>query len=338
MFRVSGAEVVGERKPPGAVAGNSPAKNNNKARCQSPKSPTSDTSILRTNAMEAVYTVRSAPGEGLGCFSTALIPAGTLILAETPLFNVQEPRSNAAVLDAFSHLSATEKAQYLELHSLEPVHDSNARVIDIFNSNAWQTGSRTSICPQAARFNHSCVPNASFAWNSQLSKITVHAIITIPADAQIKVSYELPYQIREARQRKLLAYRFVCACESCGPGPSSAASDLRRARMIVLNARIRCARRQMWISPAPIAAMKLIRLLQEEGLVGEALGLAFHDAAVGWLRHGRLDLAIKYALKELEICLRCFGSTSHSFEVTSAFLTRLHEDLGAQRKPDKVCY
>jgi hypothetical protein len=272
--------------------------------------------------MDALYTVLPAPGEGLGCFSTTTIPAGTLILTETPLFNVREPRTNASVLSAFSHLTSAQQDRYLALHAPDPNNELVARVVGIFNSNAWQTGSRTSIMPLAARFNHSCIPNASFAWNPRLSQITVYAVVAIPPNVQIKLSYELPYQTVNARREKLSAYGFVCSCSACACG--AIASDVRRARMIVLNARIRvAARRQMWASNVPKAALELVRLLKEEGLVGEALGLAYHDVAKGWKTHGRLDLAVRYALRELETAIMCFGPNSPYVDTTAGFLREL---------------
>jgi hypothetical protein len=275
--------------------------------------------------MTNLYVVLPSPGEGLGCFSTTLIPAGTRILNEHPLFNVKEPRTNAAVITAFSRLSKPEQEQYLTLYAQSPTADGDAQVVDIFNSNAWQTGSRTSICPLAARFNHSCIPNASFAWNSRLCQITVHAIVAIPANTQINLSYERPYQTSKSRHEKLSAYGFACSCIACGSG--AAASDARRARMIVLDARIRFERRQLWRSPRPTAALELIKLLKEEGIMGEALGLAYHDAAAGWVRHGRLDLAANCAAQELKICIMCFGADSPCVDTTTAFLHGLEEQL-----------
>src|SRR4051812_9392742 len=110
--------------------------------------------------MDTLYTVRPSPGEGLGCFATTTISPGTLILGETPLFSVAEPRTNKAVTTAFANLGSAQQTQYLTLYAQKDYAQSSvdARVIDIFNSNAWQTGSRTSICPLAARFNHSCIP------------------------------------------------------------------------------------------------------------------------------------------------------------------------------------
>jgi hypothetical protein len=93
--------------------------------------------------------------------------------------------------------------------------------------------------------------------------------------------------------------------------------------MAKLDAKIRFQRRQLWRSPVPGAALELIRLLKEEGIVGEALGLAYHDAAQGWRRHGRLDLAAIYAVKELSVCIMCFGQDSPCVDASVAFLQEL---------------
>jgi hypothetical protein len=276
--------------------------------------------------MNSVYTVRASPGEGLGCFAMTTILPGTLILSETPLFSVAEPRSNSAVTAAFAQLDSAQRTQYLSLYAQKSDTSGDAKVIDIFNSNAWQTGSRTSICPLAARFNHSCIPNASFAYNADLAQITIHAIVPIAVDVQIKLSYERPYQTTSSRRAKLLAYGFTCTCPACSdPTP---ASDTRRARMVTLDARIRTGRRQLWTSPVPKAALELVRLLKEEGLVGEALGLAYHDVALGWRRHGRLDLAVAAAGNELETALVCFGRPSPAVRVSEAFLLALKVERG----------
>lgn len=276
--------------------------------------------------MNTLYTLRSSPGEGLGSFAESSIPVGTLILKEKPLFNVPEPRNNAAVINAFSRLSLTEQENYLALHAQDLSTQGDARVIDIFNSNAWQTGSRTSICPSAARFNHSCIPNAKFAWNPRLSQITVHTIVAIAAGTQIFLSYERPYQSRTVRQEKLTsAYGFLCACPACDS--DNVASDVRRARMAALDSRIRSEKRQLWKAPWPKYALELIKLLKEEGIVGEALGLAYHDAAIGWRRYGRLDLARNCAAMELKVVIICFGEDSPCIDSTLAFLKVIEQEI-----------
>lgn len=102
--------------------------------------------------------------------------------------------------------------------------------------------------------------------------------------------------------------------------------------MVMLDARIRTGRRQLWRSPVPKAALELVRLLKEEGLVGEALGLAYHDAAVGWKKHGRLDLAVQCAVKEVETAVVCFGRESPSVGVSEAFLLGLKVEMGMTGK------
>jgi hypothetical protein len=106
--------------------------------------------------------------------------------------------------------------------------------------------------------------------------------------------------------------------------------------MMVLHSRIRFAgKKQKWTSPSPSptpipkprAALELIALLKSEGLVGEALGLAYHEAAAGWRRCGRLDLAVRYAACELEVCIRCFGVGSPNVDTSKAFLGGLRREL-----------
>jgi hypothetical protein len=97
--------------------------------------------------------------------------------------------------------------------------------------------------------------------------------------------------------------------------------------MIKLDARIRVGRRQKWNPKAPKEALELIKLLKDEGLVGEALGLAYHEAAVGWRRHGRPDLALSYALKELNVCILCYGTNSPVVDTTKALLMELNAEI-----------
>jgi hypothetical protein len=97
--------------------------------------------------------------------------------------------------------------------------------------------------------------------------------------------------------------------------------------MMVLDARIRVGRRRKWNPEVPKEALELVKLLKEEGLVGEALGLAYHDAAAGWRRYGRPDLALKYAAKELDVCVMCYGTNSPYVDITKALLLELKAEI-----------
>jgi hypothetical protein len=86
----------------------------------------------------------------------------------------------------------------------------------------------------------------------------------------------------------------------------------------------------------PRAAMEIVRLLRDEGLVGEALGLALHEVAVGWRRFGRIDLAVRYALRELEVCVMCYGVDSACVEASSRFLRELEAELLKEGEEKRV--
>jgi hypothetical protein len=276
-------------------------------------------------------TIRPSSIGGLGVFTLSPITPGTLLLVETPLLTVREPRTPTTVVTGFTHLTPSQQALYLTLHAQHPDTPVPTRVVDIFNSNAWQTGSSTSLLAHAARFNHACVPNATFAWDARSHAATVRAVAPIPTGAEVTLSYTLPYAVSAARRAKLAAYGFECACAAC----SSPASDERRARLVVLEARVRVAKKQAWRVTMPRAAMEIVRLLRDEGLVGEALGLALHEVAVGWRRFGRVDLAARYAARELEVCVMCYGADSACVEASSGFLRELEAELHKEGEGEK---
>lgn len=154
---------------------------------------------------------------------------------------------------------------------------------------------------------------------------TVHAVVEIPPNTQIQLAYERPYQTLLDRRLKLEAYGFECTCPACSS--NSVASEVRRKRMVVLDSRIRVERKQKWKHEKPRAALQLVRLVKEEGLVGEALGLAYHDVAAGWKKNGRLDLAVRYASLEVEVCVLCYGKDSPYVETSRGFLGGLRSDI-----------
>ena len=89
---------------------------------------------------------------------------------------------------------------------------------------------------QASRFNHSCVPNAHFAWNSWTQRLTVHAPEDIPRLREIVVNYrtyDFATMSQNQRQADLTnTYNFNCTCRACSLNPNLVTeSDNRRARM-----------------------------------------------------------------------------------------------------------
>ena len=70
--------------------------------------------------------------------------------------------------------------------------------------------------PHAARFNHSCNPNACFSWNSAIGKETIHSMRDIKAGEEITISYVDMEHDKRLRAWELRHYGFVCDCAACG--------------------------------------------------------------------------------------------------------------------------
>lgn len=145
------------------------------------------------------YETRFIPGKGYGCFAIKPLKRGTRILADSPLLIVPIGHYLQSDIEAaFEKLSSAEKTLYFSLHSghgqdprnwPDKIHPEvagrerqrikeqhNARVakepslISIFQTNCMELGKGAAVFPNAARFNHSCCPNACFNWNPAIHK------------------------------------------------------------------------------------------------------------------------------------------------------------------------
>ena len=251
------------------------------------------------------FTIKQIPGKGRGIFAALAIPRGACLMAEAPLFyidNVQEPlsRYNKRTLNR----AISDHPQFRELFStVKPPTDESRFDTNSFEMGEFNGGKRCGIFFQASRFNHSCVPNAYFTWNPMLNNgqglLTIYAIHDIDPDNEILVNYHIDdcYELKDARQAKLFdKYRFVCDCAACKRQPGhefGAMSDERRERMQTLKTQMssrnwnlnmprgRGAKRQI--------IHKLIDNIRQEGLVCPVLAEALDE--LGWLAKDELGFA-----------------------------------------------
>jgi hypothetical protein len=186
--------------------------------------------------------IRAIPGKGYGCVAAKMIKHGTRILAEDPLLIV--PIANYLQTDiekAFEELSAEQKEIYFGLHSghgqdpklwpsrihvdayerkrIREQHQARvgkeATLISIFQINCMEMNNGAAIFPHAARFNHSCNPNACFTWNAAIGKETIHAMGDIKPGEEITLSYCDMMHDKMLRSWELKHYGFVCNCRAC---------------------------------------------------------------------------------------------------------------------------
>ena len=213
------------------------------------------------------YEIRPIPGKGYGCFALKPIKRGTRILADPPLLVVPiaeyyQPDIQAA----FDKLSPTDQALYFSLHSANgqdpanwprQVHPSvtarehqrileqhNARVgkepslISIFQTNCMEMENGAAVFPNAARFNHSCNPNACFTWNPAIGKETIHIMNDVKQDDQITLAYCDMTHDKMLRRWELKHYGFLCDCPACdddsNPRSFASQSAARRYRLMEL--------------------------------------------------------------------------------------------------------
>ena len=287
--------------------------------------------------------VRQIPGKGRGVFATMAIPRGACLMAEEVLFSVddvQEPlsRYNRVTIKR----GASDFPQFQTLVSkADPPSDESRFETNNFQMGKDRRGGQTcGIFFQASRFNHSCVPNAYFAWNPELNngqgQLTIYAIQDIYPYEEILVNYRTEdcYKLKDARQIELdNHYGFICNCPACQRQSGQqfgAKSDERRGRMQTLQTKID----HNWNldTPSKRVAMreninKLIDNLKQEGLIypqladalGELGNLAKKELSVA-RAPGAMSAAtyatdchksaLRIAREKLDLDVRCNGSKS----------------------------
>jgi hypothetical protein len=102
-------------------------------------------------------------------------------------------------------VGAHEKKRIGEQHQARV--GKEATLISIFQINCMEMNNGAAVFPHAARFNHSCNPNACFTWNATIGKETIHAMSDIQPGEEITLSYCDMMHVKH--------YGFVCDCRAC---------------------------------------------------------------------------------------------------------------------------
>ena len=167
-----------------------------------------------------LFQEAASPGKGQGLFAKIKIPKGTPLLAEKPLFAVV----GGVVEDRFKKLP-----EFLALSCPFRTATFKRR----FDANSFEmSDDQRGIFVTASRFNHSCLPNAYFAWNPERNRQTVNAAVDISAGDEIFINYlyEESFEPSDERRNAFNQYEFVCTCPACLSGTEfGRASEDRRA-------------------------------------------------------------------------------------------------------------
>ena len=293
----------------------------------------------------ARFEIRGSQLGGQGIFARSAILRGTSIFKERALFsitnvggnlsrnNITEIGNKAGQHRGFQALSCT-------INPATP----QAR----FETNRFDMDpEREGIFLQASRLNHSCIPNAHFAWNPNMGDgnedpkgfLTVHAIRRIEQGEEILINYlhRDCYKPVGQRQHTFSSnYNLNCTCPACQqPQPGLGTENERhRRQMRTLHKRLK------QINPnlqQPVDIMELISLLIKEGLVYPQLADAYDLLAV-WYKtamersrnHTDSDAithvlefgtqGLRYAREKLDLDLMCTGHDSPEIIKTLALI------------------
>ena len=264
--------------------------------------------------MPKLYTSRHIPGKGQGMFADRAIKAGVRILADNSLFSIADCNVNDSIGErislAFNQLSREQQQQFETLHCPDP--PTWTPLVSRFLANSFEMGDMAAgIFLEASRVNHSCCPNAFFAWNGTRNQVTIHAVVDIPAGEEITVSYDyqfMPFAVRQDRLRRI--YGFECDCAACHLDTESGRlGDLRRQRMEFLHLAIEKCKKDPSEQDNEELKMVLefIRLAKGERMDGQFLSCMFQRASIRYEANESMALALKFAEMELESDRRLLG-------------------------------
>eukprot|EP00933_Yihiella_yeosuensis_P043040 TRINITY_DN37750_c0_g1_i1.p1 TRINITY_DN37750_c0_g1~~TRINITY_DN37750_c0_g1_i1.p1 ORF type:complete len:373 (+),score=51.18 TRINITY_DN37750_c0_g1_i1:102-1220(+) len=188
-------------------------------------------------------------GKGSGVLATSNLKMGDLICEEVPALNYRHPAGltlsefcskeiMGPIADQFEALSKEKQEAVMSLSDFTV--EGCKSLPGILRTNALGRGTDADysiICPNVARFNHSCKPNCDKSWDENAGMMRVFVCRDVKAGEELCFPYIDISQPRCERQATLQErYGFTCSCEACSSPDSK--SDLRRAKITELDAKV----------------------------------------------------------------------------------------------------
>lgn len=268
-------------------------------------------------------------------FARTKIARGTRLLADECLVHLPGPKLFLIQIErAFEQLLPDQQKDYMGLHC--PDRPGLSPVVRIWEANCFRMGIGGGIFLKASRINHSCTPNAYFAWNANIQRETVHAIADIQANEEIFISYCHQRSDVYHRQQRLKHYGFDCSCAPCLQNTAlGRTSEARRCRMGELHEKINDVQEglrniiaQHWQEEELQARLELVDLLEQEQLFQRELRNQYHCLATCHQNRDNKRKCLEYAKKAVQIALLCEGPDSDIFEIDQKCMQELMEAEG----------
>ncbi|KAJ4351452.1 uncharacterized protein N0V89_006794 [Didymosphaeria variabile] len=335
-----------------------------------PKAPEDIAGSLTNSLDNEFYEIRVVPAKGYGSFALKELKRGTRILSEPPLLAISNPDYlTSDIEEAFATLSEDKQKVYWGLassHGQDPkkwpshIHESvkgheaqrikeqhNARIgkepslLSIFQNNCMEMGKGTGIFPNASRFNHSCSPNASFNWNENIQRETIHIIHDVKAGEQITFSYCDMTHEKTLRAWELKHYGFTCDCLACirdeddedGVAREGVDRRYRIAELDQTTSYLRGANLEIGVREPEFVKqlLELAVLHMEIGDYSMRLANIYTDLALACEFAEDFKNGQDMAANALRIKRDCQGDDSPDFEKYKVILKRLHRSYKASQ-------
>ncbi|RGP81492.1 set domain [Fusarium longipes] len=260
--------------------------------------------------MDELYAICDVPLKGKGLIATYEIPKGTRILAESPLFKLPHQGPSLEILHRLI-LNELDKLTEAQRKSFYSLHGETEVGIVLTNTLPLGPDPKDgAVFIKSSRINHSCKPNAHNVWNSDLDKITIHAIEDIDQGEEITISYLgalLPY---DERQKRLEAdFGFECCCRLCRIHPGENDLDDKRVKEINdLTANL-VNISSFSISPSRCLHQlyKAISKLEVGSIAYPIIPRLYLNAMEGTLLHSDLARAQVFVQRAIAKCIICEG-------------------------------
>lgn len=190
------------------------------------------------DTLNVLIEIGSSPGKGAGVFALRDILPHTLLLSERPLIQLSDDGSRHDPLDTLVNaLPPPLKKAYRSLHGYQEVAAPPPRPLPspsnsttpsspprkrrappqrqslnrrVLYSNGFATArTTTGVFEVASRINHSCVPNASYAWNEAVGRMEYVAVRKLLAGEEVTIDYG------HTKGHLVKYYGFECDCGAC---------------------------------------------------------------------------------------------------------------------------
>ena len=281
-------------------------------------SPTDVLGLAETTALLTLYVVRSIPKKGQGLIATQIIPKGTRILSEKPIFTISGIGNS---LDLINQRIATELKQvskynqraFLSLHN--NFRGSLAPFLGIVKTNALPLGSdatESGLFLQASRINHACLPNCQHTWNASIGEETIHTVREIAQGEEMTISYSHTGPSKSRRGHLQKNFGFDCTCTLCSlPAAERVISDNRLEEVQHLDDVIGDGAHLMLHPQQHLQKVHtLVRILEAEHISDARLPRAYYDAFQTVIAHGDQARAKIFAERAYAARLDCEGEDS----------------------------